>query len=43
TLRLLRLPPMVARRVAAGVLSAGHARALLTLDDGEQMERLAQR
>ncbi|WP_068327665.1 ParB/RepB/Spo0J family partition protein [Janibacter terrae] len=43
TLRLLRLPPMVARRVAAGVLSAGHARALLTLDDGDQMERLAQR
>lgn len=43
TLRLLRLPPMVARRVAAGVLSAGHARALLTLDDGAQMERLAQR
>ncbi len=43
TLRLLRLPPMVARRVAAGVLSAGHARALLTLEDGAQMERLAQR
>lgn len=43
TLRLLRLPPLVARRVAAGVLSAGHARALLTLEDGEQMERLAQR
>lgn len=43
TLRLLRLPPMVARRVAAGVLSAGHARALLTLEDGGQMERLAQR
>ena len=43
TLRLLRLPPLVARRVAAGVLSAGHARALLALDDGAQMERLAQR
>ncbi|WP_435201467.1 ParB/RepB/Spo0J family partition protein [Janibacter sp. GS2] len=43
TLRLLRLPPLVARRVAAGVLTAGHARALLTLDDGAQMERLAQR
>lgn len=43
TLRLLRLPPLVARRVAAGVLSAGHARALLTLDDGAAMERLAQR
>ncbi|WEV77379.1 ParB/RepB/Spo0J family partition protein [Janibacter cremeus] len=43
TLRLLRLPPVVARRVAAGVLSAGHARALLTLEDGSQMEHLAQR
>jgi ParB family chromosome partitioning protein len=43
TLRLLRLPPIVARRVAAGVLSAGHARALLALDDAAAMERLAQR
>lgn len=43
TLRLLKLPPLVARRVAAGVLSAGHARALLTLNDGAAMERLAQR
>jgi ParB family chromosome partitioning protein len=43
TLRLLRLPPLVARRVAAGVLSAGHARALLGLEDGAAMERLAQR
>lgn len=43
TLRLLRLPPMVQRRVAAGVLSAGHARALLALPDGAAMERLAQR
>jgi len=43
TLRLLKLPPLVARRVAAGVLSAGHARALLALEDGGQMERLAQR
>ncbi|KGN31167.1 chromosome partitioning protein ParB [Knoellia sinensis KCTC 19936] len=43
TLRLLKLPPMVARRVAAGVLSAGHARALLGLSDGGAMERLAQR
>ncbi|MCE1179074.1 MAG: ParB/RepB/Spo0J family partition protein [Micrococcales bacterium] len=43
TLRLLKLPPLVARRVAAGVLSAGHARALLTLSDGGAMERLAQR
>lgn len=43
TLRLLRLPPLVARRLAAGVLSAGHARALLSLEDGAAMERLAQR
>ena len=43
TLRLLKLPPLVARRVAAGVLSAGHARALLSLDDAAGMERLAQR
>jgi ParB family chromosome partitioning protein len=43
TLRLLRLPPLVQRRVAAGVLSAGHARALLGLDDAGAMERLAQR
>ncbi|MBO1756262.1 ParB/RepB/Spo0J family partition protein [Allobranchiibius sp. CTAmp26] len=43
TIRLLRLPPLVARRVAAGVLSAGHARALLALPDAAAMERLAQR
>jgi ParB family transcriptional regulator, chromosome partitioning protein len=43
TLRLLRLPPLVQRRVAAGVLSAGHARALLGLNDGAAIERLAQR
>jgi ParB family chromosome partitioning protein len=43
TLRLLRLPPLVQRRVAAGVLSAGHARALLGLEDGAAIERLAQR
>src|SRR5450759_1044835 len=43
TLRLLKLPPLVQRRVAAGVLSAGHARALLGLADGASMERLAQR
>jgi ParB family chromosome partitioning protein len=43
TLRLLRLPPLVQRRVAAGVLSAGHARALLALPDAAAMERLAQR
>ncbi|PNI08769.1 chromosome partitioning protein ParB [Arthrobacter sp. AFG7.2] len=43
TLRLLKLPPLVQRRVAAGVLSAGHARALLGLPDAAAMERLAQR
>ncbi len=43
TLRLLRLPPSVARRVAAGVLSAGHARALLALPDAAAMERVAQK
>ena len=43
TLRLLKLPPLVQRRVAAGVLSAGHARALLGLADGGAIERLAQR
>src|SRR5699024_5634796 len=43
TLRLMRLPPLVQRRVAAGVLSAGHARALLGLDEPAAMERLAQR
>lgn len=43
TIRLLKLPPLVQRRVAAGVLSAGHARALLGLEDPAAMERLAQR
>ncbi|WP_422934759.1 ParB/RepB/Spo0J family partition protein [Sinomonas sp. P47F7] len=43
TIRLLRLPPLVQRRVAAGVLSAGHARALLSLPDPGAMERVAQR
>ncbi|MEV4975231.1 ParB/RepB/Spo0J family partition protein [Streptomyces scopuliridis] len=43
TLRLLRLSPPVQRRVAAGVLSAGHARALLALDDSEEQDRLAHR
>ncbi|WP_062382736.1 ParB/RepB/Spo0J family partition protein [Demequina iriomotensis] len=43
TLRLLKLPATVQRRVAAGVLSAGHARALLGLDSAEAMEHLATR
>ncbi|MFF3316865.1 ParB/RepB/Spo0J family partition protein [Streptomyces sp. NPDC003035] len=43
TLRLLRLSPPVQRRVAAGVLSAGHARALLSVDDPETQDKLAYR
>jgi len=43
TIRLLHLPPAVQRRVAAGVLSAGHARALLALDDPDVQDRLAHR
>lgn len=43
TLRLLKLSPKVQNRVAAGVLSAGHARALLSVDDSEEQERLAYR
>jgi len=43
TLRLLNLPPAVQKRVAAGVLSAGHARALLSLEDHDAQDRLATR
>jgi ParB family chromosome partitioning protein len=43
TLRLLQLSGAVQRRVAAGVLSAGHARALLSLDDAEAQDHLAHR
>jgi ParB family transcriptional regulator, chromosome partitioning protein len=43
TLRLLNLPPAVQKRVAAGVLTAGHARALLGLEDPQAQERLASR
>jgi ParB family chromosome partitioning protein len=43
TIRLLNLPVPVQRRVAAGVLSAGHARALLTLDSAEAQDALATR
>jgi ParB family chromosome partitioning protein len=43
TLRLLNLPPTVQKRVAAGVISAGHARAILSLDDPQAQERLAAR
>ena len=41
TLRLLRLPDSVQLRVAAGVLSAGHARAILSMGDATAMERLS--
>ncbi|GHI88601.1 ParB/RepB/Spo0J family partition protein [Streptomyces xanthophaeus] len=43
TLRLLKLSPSVQRRVAAGVLSAGHARALLSVEDSGEQDRLAHR
>ena len=43
TLRLLKLSPAVQRRVAAGVLSAGHARALLSVDDAGTQDKLAAR
>lgn len=43
TLRLLKLSPAVQRRVAAGVLSAGHARSLLSVSDPEIQDRLAAR
>ena len=43
TIRLLKLPALVQRRVAAGILSAGHARALLSLTDQAQIETLAQK
>jgi len=43
TMRLLNLPASVQRRVAAGVLSAGHARALLSLTDEKEIEALANR
>jgi ParB family chromosome partitioning protein len=41
TIRLLRLPASVQKRVAAGVLSAGHARAVLSAGDADSMTRLA--
>lgn len=43
TIRLLNLPASVQRRVAAGILSAGHARALLSLTEDMEIERLAAR
>ncbi|HEY2556272.1 MAG TPA: ParB/RepB/Spo0J family partition protein [Diaminobutyricibacter sp.] len=41
TLRLLKLPAAVQTRVAAGVLTAGHARAILSTGDPDAMQRLA--
>jgi ParB family chromosome partitioning protein len=43
TMRLLNLPAAVQRRVAAGVISAGHARALLSLTNEKEIENLANR
>ncbi|PQZ90276.1 chromosome partitioning protein ParB [Arthrobacter sp. MYb227] len=43
TIRLMKLPALVQRRVAAGIISAGHARALLGLADAVAIEQLAQR
>ena len=43
TIRLLKLPVKVQTRVAAGVISAGHARALLGLPDAQKQEALAAR
>ncbi|GAA3226915.1 hypothetical protein GCM10020256_37770 [Streptomyces thermocoprophilus] len=43
TLRLLKLSPTIQLRVAAGVLSAGHARALVGIEDPEEQDRLAKR
>ena len=43
TLRLLNLPATVQKKVASGVLSAGHARALLALPDEQAMDQLATR
>jgi ParB family chromosome partitioning protein len=43
TIRLLSLPPAVQNRVAIGIISAGHARALLGLSDAAEIEKLANR
>ncbi|MFW0155848.1 ParB/RepB/Spo0J family partition protein [Rothia sp. P6271] len=43
TIRLLKLPALVQRRVAVGVLSSGHARALLSLKTHAEMEKVAQK
>ena len=43
TIRLLKLSPPVQRRVAAGVISAGHARSLLAIEDADLQDRMAAR
>jgi ParB family chromosome partitioning protein len=43
TMRLLTLPQAVQKRVALGIISAGHARALLGLTDAAEIEKLANR
>lgn len=43
TMRLLNLPASVQRKVAAGIISAGHARALLGITDQNEIEKLANR
>jgi ParB family chromosome partitioning protein len=43
TMRLLSLPPTVQSRVAAGIISPGHARALLGLNNNDEIEKLANR
>lgn len=43
TMRLLSLPPTVQNRVALGIISAGHARALLGLTNAAEIEKLANR
>ena len=43
TLRLLKLPPRIQHLVATGQLTAGHARALVTVKDARRQQRLAQR
>ena len=43
TMRLLNLPASVQSRVASGIISAGHARALLGLENEAEIDRLAKR
>jgi ParB family transcriptional regulator, chromosome partitioning protein len=43
TLRLLKLPTSIQMKLAAGVLTAGHARAILSVEDPEKMAQLAEK